>query len=203
MDNEISWKVKYDELEKGNNMLRRWKMEAVELLTKINSYAHKHLEIKLGQCAVDLVLSMAKQRDELKERCEKMEAALLSAQRLKTLWAFSEPVSPEHLNKAVALEYMANKIDEALAFKHEGINEKEGEDEFPSTFNLSIDEKKKLLANKIESRMKDVGLYRQEFADLMAVQPSTITRWLSGEHNFEIKTLFEIEKQLNIKLFNL
>lgn len=69
-------------------------------------------------------------------------------------------------------------------------------------YNLSTEEKKKLLANKIEARMKEAGLQRQEFADLMGTQPSTITRWLSGEHNFQIDTLFEIEKQLNINLFN-
>lgn len=69
--------------------------------------------------------------------------------------------------------------------------------------NLRTEEKKMLLAQKIESRMKEAGLQRQEFADLMGTQPSTITRWLSGEHNFQIDTLFEIEKQLNISLFKL
>lgn len=69
--------------------------------------------------------------------------------------------------------------------------------------NLTTDEKKKLLADKIKSRIKEAGLNRKEFADLMGTQPSIITRWLSGEHNFEINTIFEIEKQLNISLFNL
>jgi ribosome-binding protein aMBF1 (putative translation factor) len=91
----------------------------------------------------------------------------------------------------------------ALSHKPEGINETEGEDEAQPTFNLSTEEKKKHLAKKIEARIKEAGLQRQEFADLMGVQPSTITRWLSGEHNFETNTLFEIERQLNIKLFNL
>lgn len=100
------WKVNHDELTKE---LQKFKETARFLTTKCDELGVKH--------------------HKLKERCEKMEAALLSAQRLKTLWAFSEPVSPEHLNEAVALEYMANKIDEALAFKHEGINEKEGENE--------------------------------------------------------------------------
>lgn len=81
---------------------------------------------------------------------------------------------------------------------------KEGEKPGESaTYNLTTDEKKKLLCGKIEGRMKEAGLNRQKFADLMGAQPSTITRWLSGEHNFEINTLFEIEKQLNISLFNL
>lgn len=98
------WKVKFDELKTQFDNLQT---VYTDLFNTAQNSANKH--------------------QQLKERCEKMEAALLSAQRLKTLWAFSEPVSPEHLNKAVALEYMANKIDEALAFKHEGINEKEGE----------------------------------------------------------------------------
>lgn len=57
---------------KESTQLRQWKIEAVDLLTKINSYAHKHLEIKLGQSTVDFVIAMAKERDELKERAEKM-----------------------------------------------------------------------------------------------------------------------------------
>lgn len=46
--------------------LRRWKMEAAELLTKINSYAHKHLEMKLGECAVDFVIDRCKELDRIK-----------------------------------------------------------------------------------------------------------------------------------------
>jgi hypothetical protein len=34
----------------------------------------------------------------------------------------------------------------------------------------------------------------------MEVQPSIITRWLSGKHNFTIETLFQIEDCLGIKL---
>lgn len=223
MDNEISWKVKYDELGKENNMLRRWKMEATELLTKINSYAHKHLEIKLGQCAVDLVISMAKERDELKERCEKMEAAL-KAIKYKSL-VVGQPGckwgDTNHDSMSVAagfndaLTECVRIADKALAWTgghntpgkgatlHEGINEKEGEGGLHPTFNLSTDEKKMLLSKKIDTRIKEAGVQRQEFAELMGVQSSTITKWLSGENNFETDTLFEIERQLNIKLFNL
>jgi hypothetical protein len=72
-----------NELVQENERLKRWKMEAAELLTKINSYAHKHLEIKLGECAVEFVINRAKERDELKERCDKTEAALKELVRLK------------------------------------------------------------------------------------------------------------------------
>lgn len=57
-----------------------------------------------------------------------------------------------------------------------------------------------LLARKIEAEMKSSGLTRQSFANLMEVQPSIITRWLSGKHNFTIETLFEIEECLKVKL---
>lgn len=52
-------------LAEENAQLKRWKMEAVELLTPINAYVHKHIEKSLGQSCVKLVL----------ERCEQYEAA--------------------------------------------------------------------------------------------------------------------------------
>jgi hypothetical protein len=36
----------------------------------------------------------------------------------------------------------------------------------------------------------------------MDVQPSIITRWLSGKHNFTTTTLFEIEQKLNFPIIN-
>jgi hypothetical protein len=69
-----AYAIRLHEAQQENEQLRRWKMEAVELLTKINSYAHKHLEIKLGECAVEFVIAQAKERDELKQENEKMKA---------------------------------------------------------------------------------------------------------------------------------
>lgn len=57
-----------------------------------------------------------------------------------------------------------------------------------------------LLAKKIEAGMKKKQVNRQQFAGLMGVQPSIITRWLSGSHNFTVDTLFQIEDQLEIQL---
>ncbi len=57
-----------------------------------------------------------------------------------------------------------------------------------------------LLAKKIEAGMKKKEVNRQKFANLMGVQPSIITRWLSGSHNFTVQTLYEIENQLEIQL---
>ena len=60
-----------------------------------------------------------------------------------------------------------------------------------------------LLAKAIEAKMKERGLSRVEFAEAMKSQPSTVTKWLKGGHNFTIETLFEIEKVLQFDIFNL
>jgi transcriptional regulator with XRE-family HTH domain len=57
-----------------------------------------------------------------------------------------------------------------------------------------------LLSQKILDSLKEKQLSRFSFASLMNVQPSIITRWLSGKHNFTIETLFQIEDCLGIKL---
>jgi transcriptional regulator with XRE-family HTH domain len=61
----------------------------------------------------------------------------------------------------------------------------------------STERKVQHLAEKIESRMRACGLTKKEFAVVMEVQPSIITRWLSGKHNFTVETIFDIERKLN------
>lgn len=61
-------------------------------------------------------------------------------------------------------------------------------------------QKGQLLATKIEMAMKEKRYNRQQLAAAMGVQPSIITRWLSGNHNFTVETLFEIEDQLGVQL---
>lgn len=56
------------------------------------------------------------------------------------------------------------------------------------------------LSDKIEKAMYAKSLTKIEFSNLMKVQPSVITKWLSGKHNFTIDTLFRIEDVLNIQL---
>jgi transcriptional regulator with XRE-family HTH domain len=41
---------------------------------------------------------------------------------------------------------------------------------------------------------------QKEFADLMGKNESEISKWLSGKHNFTIKTVAQIESKLNVKL---
>lgn len=58
------------------------------------------------------------------------------------------------------------------------------------------------LAVLIWDGMTKKGLSKIQFAKEMNVQPSIVTRWLSGTHNFTINTLIDIEFLLNIKLLN-
>jgi transcriptional regulator with XRE-family HTH domain len=60
-----------------------------------------------------------------------------------------------------------------------------------------------ILSAKIEDAMDKRGLNKSSFAQLMGVQPSVITKWLSGTHNFTIETLFDIEHRLGISLLAL
>lgn len=73
-DGAASYAIKLHQAEQENTELRRWKIEAAELLTKIHSYAHKHLEIKLGESIVDFVIARAKERDEFKSENDKLKA---------------------------------------------------------------------------------------------------------------------------------
>ena len=50
--------------------------------------------------------------------------------------------------------------------------------------------------------MKSCGLTKKEFAKAMDVQPSIVTRWLSGKHNFTVETIFDIEQKLNFLIFD-
>ena len=67
----------------------------------------------------------------------------------------------------------------------------------------SITEKRMLLAARIDDALKAKGWRKGDLARKMNKQPSMITRWLSGTHNFESDTLFELEEMLGINLINL
>jgi transcriptional regulator with XRE-family HTH domain len=58
------------------------------------------------------------------------------------------------------------------------------------------------LAAKIYQAMKARGWNQTIFAEEMGKKASVISRWLSGTHNFEADTLFEIQKKLHIRLLD-
>jgi len=72
---------------------------------------------------------------------------------------------------------------------------------------ISADEQEKtdkrmLLAARIDNAIKAKGWKKKDFASAMNKKPSEISKWLSGTHNFNSDTLFDIEKILGICLIN-
>lgn len=45
------------------------------------------------------------------------------------------------------------------------------------------------IAKEIEALMREKGLTKKQFADALGKKPSEVTKWLSGQHNFTIRTL--------------
>ena len=44
------------------------------------------------------------------------------------------------------------------------------------------------IADRIDALIKKKGLTKKEFADSIGKRPSEVTKWLSGQHNFTIRT---------------
>jgi ribosome-binding protein aMBF1 (putative translation factor) len=64
-------------------------------------------------------------------------------------------------------------------------------------------DKRMLLALKIEKAMKAKNWKKGDLAIEMNKKPSVITKWLSGTHNFESNTLFDLEEKLGITLVSI
>jgi transcriptional regulator with XRE-family HTH domain len=64
-------------------------------------------------------------------------------------------------------------------------------------------DKRMQLAARIDKAIKAKGWKKKDFAAAMKKKPSEISKWLSGTHNFNSDTLFEIERVLNICLINI
>lgn len=63
-------------------------------------------------------------------------------------------------------------------------------------------DKKMILATKIANAIKAKGLKKSGFAEKLGKQPSEISKWLSGSHNFTVDTLLDIERVLSIHLLD-
>lgn len=59
---------------------------------------------------------------------------------------------------------------------------------------------KMTIAKKISKGMAKQKIGKKDLALKMLQQPSVVTKWLSGGHNFTIDTLVELQNQLKIKL---
>lgn len=67
---------------------------------------------------------------------------------------------------------------------------------------LAKTRKRMMLAVKIEKAIKRCGYNQEQFAHLMKKSPTVISEWLSGDRNFTIDTLVEIEEALGIRLID-
>lgn len=45
------------------------------------------------------------------------------------------------------------------------------------------------ISNRINALMVERGLSKLEFANALGKRPSEVTKWLSGQHNFTIRTI--------------
>lgn len=59
-----------------------------------------------------------------------------------------------------------------------------------------------MLAAKIEEAMKRKGYNQRRFAKMMGKSPTVISEWLSGERNFTVDTLTDIEEVLGVQLLD-
>lgn len=62
--------------------------------------------------------------------------------------------------------------------------------------------RKMWLAATIAEGIKNKGWNKSEFAKMMGQEPSVVSRWLSGVHNFTIDTLDDIGDMLGIDVWN-
>ena len=58
------------------------------------------------------------------------------------------------------------------------------------------------IADRIEEFAKKNRIKKKDFADYAGVNPSEVTKWVSGTHNFTLSTIAKIEKVLGCVIFN-
>lgn len=58
------------------------------------------------------------------------------------------------------------------------------------------------LAAAIAEGIKNKGWSKSEFAKMMGQEPSVVSRWLSGVHNFTVDALHDIEDMLEMDVWN-
>ena len=68
---------------------------------------------------------------------------------------------------------------------------------------LKRTERKMMLAARIDDALKAKGMKKGDLAKALNKQPSEISKWLSGTHNFTAETLWEIGDVLEINLINI
>lgn len=59
-----------------------------------------------------------------------------------------------------------------------------------------------MIAMQIRRALRKQGISQTEFARRLGVDPSIVTRYLSGKHNFQLRTLVKVQQVLNIEILN-
>lgn len=59
------------------------------------------------------------------------------------------------------------------------------------------------IANRVLTILKDRGVKKSQFAEMLGKKPSEITKWLSGSHNLTMKSIVKMELALGVDLINI
>ena len=60
---------------------------------------------------------------------------------------------------------------------------------------------KMIIAARIADLLQETGMPKVKFAEKVGKQPSEVSKWLSGTHNFTVETLCEIASALNVDFY--
>lgn len=58
------------------------------------------------------------------------------------------------------------------------------------------------IANKIRRRLRVLGMTQAEFAARLNTSPANVSRYLGGKTNFELRTLLEIERAIDVHIID-
>ncbi len=64
-------------------------------------------------------------------------------------------------------------------------------------------EKNLALTEKINSILKERGIQKGQFAEMLGKRPSEISKWLSGTHNLTMKSITKMESVLGVDLISI
>lgn len=59
------------------------------------------------------------------------------------------------------------------------------------------------IVDKIAEILQLKGMTQKDLADLLGKKESEISKWMTGTHNFTLRSIAKIEKALNVSIFDL
>ena len=60
-----------------------------------------------------------------------------------------------------------------------------------------------LLAARLDAALKEKGITQKQFAQMLGKRESEVSRWLTGRHNFTLRTIALIETKLGHELISI